>query len=109
MWRDGRNTATIAMAQSTRRNDTSNFIRRSNATNELWEVIEMSALEVQRREGESDEGLLSRFTKMVQRDGILREAKSRRHFLSNGELARIALKKALRRKSRRERMQRARR
>jgi ribosomal protein S21 len=72
------------------------------------EVRATSALQVLRRDGESDEGLLSRFTKMVQRDGILREAKSRRHFLSNGELARIARKKALRRKSRKERGLRAR-
>jgi ribosomal protein S21 len=57
----------------------------------------VSALRVEPRAGESGESLLNRFTKMVQRDGILREAKSHRHFLSNGELKRQARQKALRR------------
>jgi ribosomal protein S21 len=60
----------------------------------------LSALRVELREGESGEGLLSRFTKMVQRDGILKEAKSRRHFVSNRELARIAMRKAARKRRR---------
>jgi ribosomal protein S21 len=58
-------------------------------------------LQVDLREGESPEALLARFNKMIQRDGILREAKARRHFISNGELARIAARKAARRRRRR--------
>jgi ribosomal protein S21 len=57
----------------------------------------VSALRVEPRAGENGESLLTRFTKMVQRDGILREAKNRRHFSSNGELKRMARQKALRR------------
>ena len=57
----------------------------------------MPALIVTAYDGEYPERLLDRFTKMVQKDGILREAKSRRHFLSKGEQSRIARKKSLRR------------
>jgi ribosomal protein S21 len=57
----------------------------------------MPALMVTARDGEFPERLLDRFTKMVQRDGVLREAKSRRHFMSKGERSRMARKKALRR------------
>ncbi|HEY8489788.1 MAG TPA: 30S ribosomal protein S21 [Dehalococcoidia bacterium] len=60
-------------------------------------------LQVTLREGESQESLLARFQRMVQREGILREAKSRRHFISNGELARMAQRKAARRRRRRSR------
>ena len=52
------------------------------------------------REGESGDQLLSRFTKLVQRDGILREVKRRRHFISNGERARLARQQAARRRAR---------
>jgi ribosomal protein S21 len=58
-------------------------------------------LQVTLREGESQESLLARFQRMVQREGIIREAKSRRHFISNGELARMAQRKAARRRRRR--------
>ena len=51
-------------------------------------------LKVELRAGESGDQLLGRFTKMVQKDGILREAKSRRHFISEGERTRIAQRKA---------------
>ncbi len=58
-------------------------------------------LQVELKDGESPEALLARFNKMIQREGILREAKARRHFISNSELARIAARKAARRRRRR--------
>lgn len=60
-------------------------------------------LKVDLRDGESGEQLLGRFTKMVQRDGILREVKARRHFISVGERARIAQRKAEARRRRKAR------
>ncbi len=60
-------------------------------------------LKVDLRDGESGEQLLSRFTKMVQRDGILREVKARRHFISQGERLRIAQRKAEARRRRKMR------
>jgi ribosomal protein S21 len=58
-------------------------------------------LQVELREGESGEALVNRFTKMIQKDGILREVKARRHFISAGERERIAQRKAAaRRRSR---------
>ena len=51
------------------------------------------------REGESGEALVARFNKLVQRDGILREVKRRRHFLSNGEKARMAQQRSARRRA----------
>jgi ribosomal protein S21 len=59
-------------------------------------------LKVDLREGESPDQLLSRFTKMVQKDGILREVKARRHFISAGERERIAQRKAAARRRRRK-------
>jgi ribosomal protein S21 len=64
---------------------------------------EAFVLQVDLREGESPESLLARFNKMIQREGVLREAKSRRHFISNSELARIAARKAARRRRRKDR------
>ena len=52
---------------------------------------------IERREGESNERLLSRFRQMMQRAGILREAKRRRHFISKSEARRLAYAKARRR------------
>jgi small subunit ribosomal protein S21 len=52
---------------------------------------------VELREGETQEHLLSRFRQGVQRDGILREAKKRRHFISKSEARRLARAKAMRR------------
>jgi ribosomal protein S21 len=52
------------------------------------------------RDGESQEALLNRFTKTVQRDGILREVKRRRHFLSNHEQERLVKQKAARKRAR---------
>ena len=66
-------------------------------------VAEVLVLQVDLRDGESPESLLARFNKMIQREGVLREAKSRRHFISNSELARIAARKAARRRRRKDR------
>jgi ribosomal protein S21 len=55
------------------------------------------------RDGESQEGLLARFQAAVRRSGILNEAKSHRHFISNSEKARIAARKAARRHARKNR------
>ncbi len=60
-------------------------------------------LKVEMRDGESSDQLLNRFTKMIQRDGILREVKSRRHFISQGEQLRIAQRKAEARRRRKMR------
>ena len=63
-------------------------------------------LQVELRDGESGEALLNRFTKMVQKDGILREVKARRHFISPSERERIAQRKAAARRRRRKARQR---
>ena len=55
---------------------------------------------IERRDGESNERLLSRFRQMVQRSGILREAKRRRHFISKSEARRLAVAKSRRRQRR---------
>ena len=55
-------------------------------------------LKVSRREGESEDSLLKRFQRMVQMDGVLREAKARRHFMSKREAARLKAKKNARRR-----------
>jgi ribosomal protein S21 len=60
-------------------------------------------LRVDLRDGESGDALPNRFTKMVQRDGILREVKARRHFISQGERLRIAQRKAEARRRRKMR------
>jgi ribosomal protein S21 len=52
------------------------------------------------REGESPEHLITRFRQAVQRDGILREIKQRRHFIPKSERRRIARAKAARRRRR---------
>jgi ribosomal protein S21 len=44
--------------------------------------------------------MVARFTKLVQRDGILREAKRRRHFISNHEAERLVKQKAARKRAR---------
>lgn len=56
-----------------------------------------TALQVTLREGETQESLLSRFTKMIQRSGLLKELKQKRHFISPGEKMRAARRKAIRR------------
>ena len=54
--------------------------------------------EVSLRPGETQESLLRRFQKMVQMSGVLRELKSRRHFMSKGEASRLKAKKNARRR-----------
>ncbi|MFC1872730.1 30S ribosomal protein S21 [Chloroflexota bacterium] len=58
------------------------------------------SLEVWVREGESQDSLLRRFQRVVQTSGILREAKSHRHFISKRDAARIKAKSNARRKRR---------
>lgn len=55
-------------------------------------------LRVSRREGETEDSLLKRFQRMVQMDGVLKEAKARRHFVSKREAARLKAKKNARRR-----------
>jgi ribosomal protein S21 len=56
------------------------------------------ALEVSIRDGESQDSLLRRFQRKVQMEGILREVKAHRYFLSKGEAARLKAKKSARRR-----------
>ncbi len=58
-------------------------------------------MQVTLREGESQESLLGRFQKAMQSSGILREYRSRRHFISKPEKARMAARKAARKAARR--------
>jgi len=58
------------------------------------------SLEVYVREGETQDSLLRRFQREVQISGIMREAKSRRHFISKRDAARIKAKNNARRKRR---------
>jgi small subunit ribosomal protein S21 len=55
------------------------------------------------RSDESQEQLLKRFRKIVQRERVLSDVKKKRFFLSNSEKKRIALRKAKRRERNRER------
>ncbi|MCY3919936.1 MAG: 30S ribosomal protein S21 [Chloroflexi bacterium] len=57
-------------------------------------------LQVTRKDGEDGEALLRRFNKLVQRDGVLQEARRRRHFISNREKQRQAERRAARRRRR---------
>ncbi|MDO8672962.1 MAG: 30S ribosomal protein S21 [Dehalococcoidia bacterium] len=57
-------------------------------------------MQVTLRDGETQEGLLARFTKVIQREGILKEARSRRHFVSNRDKARAAERKSAKRRRR---------
>ena len=57
-------------------------------------------LQVSRKDGEDGEGIVRRFNKMVQRDGILQEARRRRHFISNRDKQRQAERRAARRRRR---------
>jgi ribosomal protein S21 len=58
-------------------------------------------LDVHLRDGESQEGLLQRFQRTIQMSGILREAKTKRFFVSRGDAARIKAKNAARKRRRR--------
>jgi small subunit ribosomal protein S21 len=53
------------------------------------------------KSGESQEQLLKRFRKKVQRERVLSDAKRKRYFVSKSEQRRIALRKAKRRERRR--------
>ena len=55
------------------------------------------------RGDESQEQLLKRFRKKVQRERVLSDVRKKRFFLSNSEKRRIALRKAKRRERNRER------
>lgn len=54
------------------------------------------------KDGESPDNLLRRFRTKVQRSGILRDAKKKRHFISKSEKRRIAKRKAIRRARKRQ-------
>ncbi|MEE8418631.1 MAG: 30S ribosomal protein S21 [Dehalococcoidales bacterium] len=56
------------------------------------------SMQVQIREGESQDSLLRRFQKLVQTSGVLREVKSQRHFISKGEKTRLKAQKSARRR-----------
>ena len=56
------------------------------------------SMQVQIREGETQDSLLRRFQKLVQTIGVLREVKSQRHFVSKGEKARLKAQKSARRR-----------
>ena len=58
------------------------------------------SFEVSLRAGETQDSLLKRFQRMVQMDGILREAKSHEHFVSKRDAARIKAKSNARRRRR---------
>jgi small subunit ribosomal protein S21 len=55
------------------------------------------------RPDESQEQLLKRFRKKVQRERVLSDVKKKRFFMSNSEKRRIALRKAKRRERNRKR------
>ena len=55
-------------------------------------------LRVSIREGETQDSLLKRFQRMVQMNGVLREAKAHRYFVSKREAARLKAKKSARRR-----------
>jgi ribosomal protein S21 len=63
------------------------------------------SLDVILREGETQESLLKRFTRAIEMSGVLREAKSKRFFISRGDAARIKSKKAARRRRRQDRQE----
>jgi ribosomal protein S21 len=56
------------------------------------------ALEVSIREGETQDSLLRRFQRMVQMDGVLREVKAHRCFISKRDAARLKAKRSARRR-----------
>jgi ribosomal protein S21 len=58
------------------------------------------SLEVKIGEYESQDSLLKRFQRIVQMDGVLREAKAHRYFISKRDAARLKAKKNARRMSR---------
>ena len=65
-----------------------------------FQIQEVGLLLVTRKGHEDGEALLRRFNKMVQRDGVLQEARRRRSFISNRERQRLAERRATRRRQR---------
>ena len=63
-------------------------------------MVSYMSLKVWINEGESQDSLLRRFQRMVQMDGILREVKAHRHFISKRDATRIKVKANARRKRR---------
>ncbi len=66
------------------------------------------SLKVTIRDGESQESLLKRFQRMVQTEGVLREARTHEYFVSRGDAERIKAKKSARRRKRQEGVSRTR-
>ena len=66
------------------------------------------SLKVTIRDGETQESLLKRFQRMVQTEGVLREARAHEFFVSKGDAERIKAKKSARRRKRQEGMSRSR-
>ena len=66
------------------------------------------SLKVSIRDGETQESLLKRFQRMVQTEGVLREARAHEYFVSRGDAERIKAKKSARRRKRNESMSRPR-
>jgi ribosomal protein S21 len=56
------------------------------------------ALDVTIREGESQESLVRRFQKVIQMEGILREARASETFLSKRDAYKVKSRRAARRK-----------
>jgi ribosomal protein S21 len=56
------------------------------------------SVEVQIRQGESQDGLLRRFQKLVQLSGIMREAKAKLRFVSTRDAYRIKSRNSARRR-----------
>lgn len=56
------------------------------------------------RPNESQESLLKRFRQKVNRNGVLRDARRKRWYMSPSEVRRLQKKKAIRRARRRQRM-----
>jgi ribosomal protein S21 len=56
------------------------------------------SLEVSIKAGETQDSLLRRFQRMMQAEGVLREAKARRFFISKRDAARLKARKNARRR-----------
>ncbi len=61
------------------------------------------SLEVQMRQGESQDSLLRRFQKQVQLSGIIREAKAKSRFVSKRDAYRIKARNSARRRKQQSR------
>lgn len=65
---------------------------RNDANSQREEVIRLVRVEL--RDSESFDSLLRRFTKEVQKSGLLRDYRSKRRFVSKGEQRRAKARKA---------------